>query len=200
MKRVLLLIPQGAEIIETASFVDVLGWANRYGSEPIETVTVGFDDEVTCTFGLRLRLDRKIAEIDPRAIDEFDGFAIPGGFEEYGFYEEAWTDEVGELLRAFVAGGKPVASICVGALALARSGILAGRCATTYHLSEGRRRKQLAEYPDVEVKDERIVQDGNVITSSCPATAPYVALRLVALLTNEKNAEEIRVLMGYAAP
>jgi protein deglycase len=193
MKRVLLLIPKGAEILETASFIDVLGWASACGSEPIETVTVGLGEEVVCTFGLRLRTDRRLEEVTG---DEFDALALPGGFEEYGFYEEAWSEEVGELIREFVRRGKPVASICVGALALAHCGVLAGRCATTYHLSEGRRREQLAEY-GVEVLDQRIVQDGGIITSSCPATAPDVALRLVEALTSRENAEAIGTLMGY---
>ena len=40
MKRVLLLIPKGAEVFELAAFYDILGWASAEGSEPIEVVTV----------------------------------------------------------------------------------------------------------------------------------------------------------------
>ena len=165
--RVLLLIPRGAEILETAAFVDVLGWATTYGAEPIEVVSAGLAEEVRCTFGMRVRPDRRLDEV---SVDHFDALAVPGGFEEHGYYEEAFSDEVGALIRDFDRQGKPIASICVGALPLAHCGVLRGRCATTYHLSGGRRRRQLEGF-EVEVRDEPIVHDGNVITSTCPATA-----------------------------
>ena len=192
--RVLLLIPRGAEILETAAFIDVLGWAATYGSEPIEVVSVGLAEEVRCTFGLRVRPDRLLGEV---SADHFDALAVPGGFEEHGYYEEAFSEEVGDLIRDFDRHGKPIASICVGELPLAHCGVLRGRCATTYHLSGGRRRRQLADL-DVEVRDEPIVRDGNVITSTCPATAVDVALRLLEELTDPGNARRIRELMGFA--
>ena len=194
MKRVLLLIPKGAEVLETAAFFDVLGWASAEGSEPIEVTTVGLQAEVRCTFGLRVLPDRLLVDVHPA---DFDALAVPGGFEEYGFYEEAFSDAVGDLLRAFAADRKPVASICVGALPLGKSGILAGKCATTYHLGGGRRRRQLADF-GVDVEDEPVVCDGNLITSTSPATAVDVALLLVEMLTDAANADHIRHLMGYA--
>ena len=41
MKKVLLLVPHGAEIYETAAFIDVLGWASIEGNEEIALVTAG---------------------------------------------------------------------------------------------------------------------------------------------------------------
>ena len=93
---------------------------------------------------------------------------------------------------------KPIASIFVGALPIAHSGVLKRRCATTYHLMDGKRRRQLADY-DVEVLDRQVVRDGNIITSTSPATAVDVALELVADLTDEDNAAKVRHLMGFAA-
>ncbi|WP_366519381.1 DJ-1/PfpI family protein, partial [Ruminococcus sp.] len=90
--------------------------------------------------------------------------AIPGGFEEYGFYDEAFSAEVGKLIKDFETCNKAIASVCVGALVLAHSGILRGKRATTYHLNDGVRQKQLAAY-DVEVVNEPVVVDDNIITS-----------------------------------
>ena len=193
MKRVLLLIPKGAEVFETAAFFDVLGWASLEGTEPIETVTAGLEPEVTCTFGLKVVPDVSIDDVD---VSSFDALALPGGFEEYGFYEEAYSDRIGELIRAFDEAGTPIASICVGALPIAHSGVLAGRCATTYNLGGGRRRRQLADL-GAEVLDEPIVRDGNIVTSTAPGTAIDVALTLVETLTDAANAEHIRELMGF---
>jgi 4-methyl-5(b-hydroxyethyl)-thiazole monophosphate biosynthesis len=194
MKRVLLLIPRGAEIYETAAFFDVLGWASESGSEPIEVVTAGLEPEVRCTFGLRVLPDRLLEEVRP---EDFDALAVPGGFEDYGFYDHAYTDEVSELIRAFDHQAKPIASICVGALPVAKSGVLAGRRATTYHLMGGLRREQLSGF-GVKVEDQPIVRDGNIITSTSPATAVDVALALLEALTDRANALEIRRLMGFA--
>lgn len=193
MKRVLLLVPKGAEVFETAAFFDVLGWATLEGKEPIEVVTVGLQPEVTCTFGLRLLPDALLSDVDS---DDFDALALPGGFEEFGFYEEAFADEVGRLIQAFDQQSKPIASICVGALPVAHSGALVGKCATTYHLADSPRRQQLAGY-QVEVIDDAIVVDGNIITSTSPATAVEVALTLLATLTDAENASHIRHLMGF---
>jgi len=193
MKRVLLLLPKGVEIYETAAFIDVIGWANRYGDEPMELVTAATEPELRSTFGLRILADRLIADLDPA---EFDALALPGGFEEFGFYEDACSEPFAALIRGFDAAAKPIASICVGALPLASSGVLAGRRATTYHLGDGRRRRQLADF-GVEVKDAALVSDGHIVTSTSPATAVGVALTLVAALTSEANAAKIRGLMGF---
>lgn len=193
MKRVLLLLPKGAEVFEVAAFFDVLGWASAEGSETIEVVTVALEPEIRSAFGLRILPDRLVGEV---VVEEFDALAVPGGFEEYGYYEHAYADEVSELIRAFHRADKPIASICVGALSLARSGILRGRRATTYHLSNGRRRRQLAECV-VEVVDEPVVRDRNIVTSTSPATAVEVALTLVETLTDRDNAAKIRQLMGF---
>lgn len=195
MKRVLLLIPKGAEVFETAAFFDVLGWASAEGSEPIEVVTAGLEPEITCTFGLRVLPDVLFEDVE---VEDFDALAVPGGFEEHGFYEHAFSEAFGNLIRAFEAESKLIASICVGALPIAHSGVLDRRCATTYHLTDGKRRRQLADY-GVEVLDRPVVRDGNIITSTSPATAVDVALELVADLTDADNAATIRHLMGFAA-
>jgi 4-methyl-5(b-hydroxyethyl)-thiazole monophosphate biosynthesis len=186
---------KGVEIYEAATFYDILGWASVYGSEKVETVMVGLRKEVEGTFGIKLIVDTELAQVNT---DDFDALAIPGGFEIYGFYREAYSEAVGELIRRFDEQGKPIASICVGALPLGRSGILTGRQATTYHVRDGNglRRKQLAEF-GVQVLDQSIVHDKNVTSSTSPATATEVAFGLLATLTGDENAGHIRYLMGF---
>jgi protein deglycase len=193
MKRVALLLPGGVEILEAAAFFDVLGWASLEGSEAIEVVTVGLDREVVSTFGMRLLPDALIDDIDPST---FDALAVPGGFEEYGYYEQVFSQQVVDLIRAFDCRDKPIASICVGALPLAHAGVLEGRRATTYHLGDGRRRRQLAGY-GCELVDASVVQDGRVLTSTAPSSAVEVALALLELLTDHDNAARVRALMGF---
>ncbi len=193
MKRVLLLVPKGVELYEMSAFYDVFGWAALEGLEPVELVCAGPEREVRSAFGLKIVLDHTLADI---SAGEFDALAVPGGFEEYGFYEHAFSEPVSALIRRFQEQGKQIASICVGALPVAKSGVLEGRQATTYAKDGGRRREQLAGF-GAEVLDQDIVEDNRVITSTGPGTAVDVAFRLLELTTSRKNADHVRTLMGF---
>jgi 4-methyl-5(b-hydroxyethyl)-thiazole monophosphate biosynthesis len=193
MKRVLLLLCEGTEIFEAAAFYDVLGWSGAHGAGPVQVITVGVCSPVKCAFGLQVIPDARLSEVH---IEQFDALAIPGGFEDFGFYNHAYSEPVTRLIKHFGDRNKPVATICVGALPAAQAGLLAGRQGTTYHLMDGKRRRQLAEF-GVQVVDAPIVRDGNIITSTSPATAIDVALYLLAELTGTENADHIRHLMGF---
>jgi 4-methyl-5(b-hydroxyethyl)-thiazole monophosphate biosynthesis len=193
VKRVLLLLADGVELFEAAAFTDVLGWADTFGAERIECVCAGLRPRLRCTFGPGLIPD---VQLDQMRAEDFDALAIPGGFETAGFYEDAYAEPFLDIIRAFDRAGKPIAAICVGALPLAKSRVLAGRRATTYKLLGGKRRQQLAEM-GAEVVDADLVRDGNVITSAGPSTAVDVALALVETLTSRENAGKIRELMGF---
>ena len=195
MKKILLLLCKGVEIYEAAAFFDVSGWSGAYGAEAVEVVTVGLEKEVRGAFGIKIVPDRLLPEIKA---EDFDALAVPGGFETYGYYEEGYCEPVAGLIRRFEDTKKPIASICVGALPLGSSGILKGRRATTYHLYEGLRRKQLAGF-GATVVDEPIVRDGNIITSTSPATAMDVAFELLAIMTGKANSATIRQKMGFRA-
>ena len=45
--------------------------------------------------------------------------------------------------------------------------------------------------------NERIVVDGNIITSYCPETAPSVAFELLKMLTSEEDMSVIKKAMGF---
>jgi len=194
VKRVLLLLCEGVEIFEAAAFHDVLGWASEYGSERVEVVPVGLRSDVVCCFGLRVEAGMLLGDV--RA-DDFDALALPGGFAEYGFDESALTEPVAGLIRRFDELGLPIAAICTGGVAVAGSGVLRGRRATTYKLLGGHRRRQLASL-GAEVVDSPVVTDGVITTSAGPSTAVEVALRLLEQLTGAANASHIRHLMGFS--
>ena len=191
--KTLLFLAKGFETMEFSVFIDVMGWArNDFGCDT-PVVTCGFTRQVDSTFHVPVTVDTLIGEI--RA-DDYDALAIPGGFEEYGFYEEAYDERLLALIREFDAQGKPIASICVAALPVAKSGVLRGRRATTYHLGDGRRQKQLTDLGAI-VVNEPIVEDGNVITSWCPQTAPGVAFRLLEKLISKEQADMVKTVMGF---
>ncbi|MBO5208246.1 MAG: DJ-1/PfpI family protein [Lachnospiraceae bacterium] len=191
--KILLFCLKGFEVMEFSPFVDVMGWArNDYGYD-IQVETCGFTKTVVSTFGIPVIMDKTYDEINP---EEYDALAIPGGFEEFGFYEEAYCEEFLELIRRFDNKKKVIATICVGALPVGKSGIMKKRKATTYHLNNGYRQKQLATF-GVEVVNERVVIDNNVITSYCPETAADVAFELLKVLVGKNKMQVVKTAMGY---
>jgi len=193
MRKVLLLLSVGFEVFEASVFIDVLGWNMTYGSKDIELITCARTKNLKSTFGLKIEVDITIDEVDP---DDFVALAIPGGFETYGFYEDAYSKEFQQLIIDFNRQDKIIASICVGALPIGKSGILKGKEATTYHLSGGKRQDQLKEF-GVSISNQPIVNNGNIITSSSPGTAIDVAFSLLEKLTGNENTAYIREQMGF---
>lgn len=191
--KVLVLCAKGFETMEFSVFIDVLGWARNDYNYDIQVDTCGLQKQVISTFHVPIVVDKMIDDI---SVDEYDALAIPGGFEEFGFYEEAYDEKFLNLIRAFDAQKKTIATICVAALPVAKSGVLNGRKATTYHLRDGYRQKQLGEL-GVNVVNERIVVDDNIVTSYCPETAPDVAFELLKCLVGEEKMSIVKKAMGY---
>lgn len=191
--RTLLFLAKGVETMELSVFVDVMGWAkNDYGYDT-EVVTCGFNKQVLSTFNIPIIVDKLIEEIN---VDEYDALAIPGGFEEFGFYEEAYDEKFLNLIKEFNDKNKIIATICVGALPVGKSGVLENRRATTYHLKDGYRQKELREF-GVNVVNEPIVVDQNIITSYCPKTSSGVAFKLLEMLTSKEKMEIVKAAMGF---
>jgi len=191
MKKVLLLLANGFETFEASVFIDVIGWNLVEGDCSTELFTCGLRKEIKSSFNQRFIVDYLIDEID---IHSFDGLAIPGGFEVYGYYNDAYDDKFLALIRGFKASDKIIASICVGALPLGKSGVLKDKTGTTYKSDV--RRKALKEF-GVQVVNQTIVMDDNIITSWNPSTAVNVALLLLEHLTSKMNADKVRQLMGF---
>ena len=129
--KILLFCNKGFETMEFAPFVDIFGWVRNDYHYDLEVTTCGFSKTVVSSFGIPVTVDLTIDEI---MVDEYEALAIPGGFEEYGFYEEAYDERFLELIREFHSKRKIIASICVGALPIGKSGVLKNRVATTYEI------------------------------------------------------------------
>ena len=103
MKKILLLLANGFEIFEASAFIDVFGWNLVEGDNSTELFTCGPRKEIKSSFNQRIIVDHLIGDID---IGSFDALVIPGGFEEYGFYQDAYKDEFLNVIRGFKANDK----------------------------------------------------------------------------------------------
>lgn len=192
MKNVLLLLSEGFEIYEASAFIDVIGWNLISGDKSTKLFTCGLRHEIKSTFGIKISLDYLVEEIN---VDDFCAIAIPGGFEEYNFYKDAYDERFFNLISEFHKRDKIIASICTGAFPIAKSGILKDRNGTTYNMLPVRH--QTLRSMGVNVLNQPIVIDQNIITSWNPSTALNVGLLLLEKLTNKKNSDHIKKIMGF---
>ena len=170
-KQVLCLLVDGFEEIEVVTPVDLL---RRAGVTVVMAALHG--GMVTGRGGMRLAADAALTDIDPAA---FDLLLIPGG---PGVGELRSDGRAAMLARDFAAAGKPVAAICAAPLVLLDAGLLAGRSFTAYQSVRAELGGGL---------DERVVVDGNIITSRGAGTAMDFALTLIACLCGQAAADQV---------
>ena len=192
-KKVLLFLSQGFEAYEASAFTDVVGWSREVGFNAVDLITTGLRPEYTCYWNLIVKPEISFDQIK---VEDFDALAIPGGAPVAGFLEDVYDERFQNLIREFDRQNKIIASICVGALPIGKSGVLANRKATTWDLNNGKRRKELADF-GVTVLDKRLVIDKNIITSTGPATSLDVAFTLLEMLTNIENVNEVKKNMRF---
>jgi 4-methyl-5(b-hydroxyethyl)-thiazole monophosphate biosynthesis len=192
-KKVLLFLAQGFEEYEASVFTDVIGWSRVFGTEPVDLITTGLRPEIKCTWNFVVQPEIVFEKIN---VQDFDALAIPGGFEKAGYYDDAYDERFLNLIREFDRQGKIIASVCVAALPVGKSGVLRNRNATTYDLLDGIRRTQLSDFGAI-ILDRRIVVDHNIITSTGPSTGLDVAFKLLEMLTDSRNVEKVKEYMRF---
>jgi 4-methyl-5(b-hydroxyethyl)-thiazole monophosphate biosynthesis len=190
-QKILLLLANGFEILEASAFIDVMGWNLEEGDNSTKLYSCGLRSEISSSFNQKFTVDYIVNEVD---VDSFDALVVPGGFKNYGYYEDAYNIEFLNLIREFTSQNKIIASVCVGALPLAKSGILKNKNATTYNQADYR---QTLKNLGVVVSNEEIVIHDNLITSNGPSTAIEVAFILLERLTSKENTLQVRKLMGF---
>jgi 4-methyl-5(b-hydroxyethyl)-thiazole monophosphate biosynthesis len=193
-KKVLLFAPQGFEDIELAAFTDIFGWTRVLKEvTSVNLVITAFKRYICSKHNLNIRAHQLIKEINPL---DYKALIIPGGFNDAG-YTEVYNQKVLDLIKRVYENKGIIATMCVGSLAAARSGILKGKKATTY--SASKRHDNLAilkEYGAIPVKDRIVVTD-RIITNRGPDTAIEVAFTLLEMLNGKEDKKRIRRAMMF---
>jgi len=178
-KRVLCLLAPGFEEIETVTPIDLL---RRAGAEVI-VASVNGEQSVTGRSQITLRADAALADV---ANEDFDLLIVPGG---PGVKALRADGRPAKLAEAFHRSGKVVAAICAGPTVLKDAHLLENRRFTA-HFSV------YEELPDA-LAEERVVRDGEILTSRGAGTAVDFGLALVqALFGAEKSSEVAQAIMA----
>jgi protease I len=110
--------------------------------------------------GLKVKVEKAVTDVSVY----FDALFIPGGYSPDQLRSH---DEVVTFVKQFAATGKPIFFICHGAQLLITADILKGRKVTGWKSLIQDIKNAGAEYIDADV-----VEDGNLISSRCPADIP----------------------------
>jgi len=145
--------------------------ARRDADLDARLVTLDSVDSVEARSGLRVEPDGTLSEAPDALLVPGGGWNDPG---EPGVRREYDRGVVPDAIADRFESGSLVASVCTGSLLLAGAGILEGRPAATHHTAH----EDLREM-GVDVREDRFVDDGHVLTASGITSGFDLALHLV---------------------
>jgi transcriptional regulator GlxA family with amidase domain len=168
MDHVQILIYDGFDELDAIAPYEVLAGAGVR----TELVTLEPAGEVLASHGARIVPHGTLARSP-------DLLIVPGG----GWRTRATVGTWGEFERGVLpaaiaerhAAGSTIASVCTGAMLLAKAGLLAGRPATTHHVAFDDLRAAGADVRE----DARVVDDGEVITCGGVTSGIDMALHVL---------------------
>ncbi len=144
----------------------------RMIEEGFEVTVASFEKGmVNAKYHFSIDADISVNEIDTRV---YDGLILPGGMAPEKLRQ---NKSVIDAVKSFDDAKKPIAAICHGQQILISAGILKNRKATCYPGIKDDIVLAGANYCD-----NRVVVDGNLVTSRRPEDLPYFMSEFVKLL------------------
>ena len=127
-------------------------------------------------WGNKVDVDMSLDEADA---GDFDALVLPGG--QINPDKLRLEDKAVQLVKDFVASGKPVAAICHGPWLLVEADVVRGKTVTSWPSIRTDLRNAGAN-----VVDQEVVTDGNLITSRKPDDIPAFSKALIGALQEQQ--------------
>lgn len=181
MARVSCILADGFEEIEGLTVVDLL----RRAQIDINMVSITGKLEVTGSHEIKIIADSLFHEED---FNQTDMIVLPGGMpgtNHLGEYEPLIA-----LLKDFNEKAKYIAAICAAPSVLGMNGLLTDKKAISY---PGFYDKLVG----ATIRDEKVVVDGNIITSKGLGTSIDFALALISILKDDEVSLSIGKSIQY---
>jgi 4-methyl-5(b-hydroxyethyl)-thiazole monophosphate biosynthesis len=179
LPKILVAVADGIEELEAIAIIDCLG---RAGAE-ITVASVNKIQINTCR-KVKITADCLIGDCLGKT---YDLLALPGGMPGAEHLRD--SKELAEMLKKQKDAGRLYAAICASpAVVFEYQGLLAGKKATCFPaMAEKLKNKEAA--------NQRVVVDGNCITSQGPGTAIEFAIKLVEILFGSEKTRAIAKTM-----
>lgn len=175
MATVLVPLAEGCEELEAVTIIDLLRRAN------IEVTAAGLESApIKASRGVVLQAD---TTLDEALQQDYDMVVLPGGGPGADRLEA--DVRIRQLLIKMANSEKFTAAICAAPKVLKSAGLLDGKQATCYPGV-----LNTEDLPGLNT-DQRVVQDGKVVTSRGPGTAMDFALQLIELLTDQQTRDQV---------
>jgi len=175
MKKALIILANGFEEIEATAIIDIL----RRGQ--VQVTVAGLNQTLIIgAHQINIQADTTVEEIKN---NEFDAVILPGG--EPGTTNLQKDKEVAKILLNHAQNEKIVAAICAAPKILDQLGLLQNKNATSYPGNKG-------DMIRCNYKEDRVVKDGNILTSRGPGTSMEFAYALLEELGKEKEAAALK--------
>lgn len=179
-KSVLIPVADGSEDIESVTLIDVL----RRAEADVTVASIADSATITAARGTRITAD---AQLDDVIDQDYDLIVLPGGRGG----AEALRDcaPLIERLKQQKKAGKLYGAICASpGVALAPHGLLDDVAATGHPAFQD-------PLPNQDQVQERVVRDGQCLTSQGPGTALEYSLALVEALFGTEKREAVAAPM-----
>jgi 4-methyl-5(b-hydroxyethyl)-thiazole monophosphate biosynthesis len=192
--KALLFAPQGFEDIEVAAFTDILGWTKILKEvKSVDVVITAFRKYVRSKHNLTIKSHILLDKVKPQ---DYHALIIPGGFNDSG-YTEVYHRKVQNLIKKIYQNNGIVVAMCVGSLSVAKTGILKGKKATTYSLSERHDNLQILKDCGASPAKQRIVVSDRIITNRGPDTSLDVAFKLLEMLNGKSDLKKVKKALMF---
>lgn len=175
--------------VEELDFVgpwEMLTMWKKYAGGPDNCMIIAQTDKpVTCSKGLSINPHVSFADCPP-----LDYLLVPGG---QGTRTEVSNPVLIDFISAQARNCKAVLSVCTGSFVLHAAGLLSDKKATTHWNSLER----LRALGDVEVIEQRFVQDGDVWSSAGVSAGTDMMLAFIAHAAGEEAAGKVQFAAEY---
>lgn len=184
----IVLFPEVEELDAVGPWEVLAAWTRSFPEDGYAVTCLSHSGGlVQCAKGLVLQAHHSFADAP-----KLDVLVYPGG---QGTRPQLQDRDQLEWVRRRRAEVPLMTSVCTGSLVYAAAGLLSHRPATTHWASLDR----LAELdPTIAVRrDERFVDDGDIITAAGVSAGIDMALHLVARLAGADRARQVRRYIQY---
>lgn len=177
MKKVLVLLAQGFEMIEGLAVVDICARAKIQ----CDTASITNEKEVKSSHGVIIKADKLLDEV---INENYDALVLPGGMP--GSINLRDNEKVINLVKSYNSNKKIVSAICAAPIVLNKAGIL-NEVDVTSHPSVKEELKN-SNY----IENQKVVICKNIITSRGAGTALNFGLSIIEKLGYKDEAKTIK--------
>lgn len=179
MKKAAVIVAPGFEEGETLTIVDIIRRAN------IQCDMFGFDDIVEGGHNIIVRCDYVLND----DVKDYDMIILPGGYGGASHMRD--SEKLITILQDMNKQGKYICAMCAAPIVLEKANLLENKNFTAY-IGYDQKIHQ-GHY-----LEDKVVIDGNIVTSRGPATAYAFAYKLVDLLGGDSLAVKKRMVYFHA--